>query len=213
MYDRHRAVFERFFEERWRRLEAARPGIRRLLDVGCGYGFFLAHVAPRGVALRGIEIAPEVAAYARERFGLAVSETPIEAYDTDERFDAIVMCDVLEHLIDPMAALERCRDLLAPGGILFLQVPNLVGLRIPLGHGWGLPHHIWQFGPRSLSRLVVGSGLVPEHWHTGVLGVIGVHERGGPRWRDRLVWAVARRLKRGNRLMLLARKPEGVEPT
>lgn len=211
MFDRHRAVFEGFFEERWRRLNAARPGIRRLLDVGCGYGLFLAHVAARGVIVRGIEIDQGVAGYARERFGLSVSETPVEAYATDERFDCVVMCDVLEHLADPKAALERCGELLAPGGILFLQVPNLVGFRIPLGHGWGLPHHIWQFGPHSLSRLVERSGLRPEAWHTGVLGVIGVYERGGPSWRDRLAWAAARRLKLGNRLMLIARKPDDAE--
>ncbi len=211
VFDRHRAAFEAVFEERWQRLNAARPDIRRVLDIGCGHGFFLAHVAPRGAMVRGIEIDPAVAGSARERFGLAVSESPIESYATDERFDAIVMCDVLGQLADPKAALERCEELLVPGGVLLIEVPNLVGLKLPFGQSWGLPHHIWQFGPRSLSRLVAASGLQPEGWSTGVLGAVSVLDRGGPSWRDRLAWAAARRLNFGNRLMLIARKLEDAD--
>lgn len=180
MLDNHRAVFESLYDERWAMLKAARPKILRLHDIGCSYGFFLAHIAPHGVIVQGVEIDPESAGYARERFGLAVSEAPVESFRTDTRFDCIVMCDVLNYLADPKSALERCATLLAPGGILFPQVPNLVGFRIPMGHDWGLPHHIWQFGPRSLSRLVEICGLKPEAWSTGVLGVIEIYERGGP---------------------------------
>src|SRR5581483_5354748 len=131
---------------------------------------------------------------------LAVEETRIEDFRPDVRFDAVVMCDVLEHLADPRGALERCRDLLAPGGVLFVQVPNLVGFHLPPSHGWGLPHHLWQFGPRSLALLATAAGLRPQRWYTGVLGVIGVYERGGPALADRVLWWAARRLRVGNRL-------------
>ncbi len=212
MFERHRTVFESAFEEIFAMLNTARPKIARLLDIGCGHGFFLAHVAARGVAVQGLEIDSEVAGYARERFGLAVSEAPIESFSAKTQFDGIVMCDVLQHLADPKSAIERCADLLVPGGILFLQVPNLVGFRLPMGHDWGLPHHIWQFGPRTLSRLVEAGGLKPEAWSTGVLDMVEIYERGGPTWLDRIIWAAARRLKLGNQLMMIARKPDEAGP-
>jgi len=207
LYDRYQTVFEGFFSERWNRLRAAHQDIRSLLDIGCGYGFFLRHVQADVAAAEGIEIDGTAAAYARQRFGLAISIKPIERYTTPEPLDCLVMCDVLEHLREPDVVLRRCRDMLAPGGILFLQVPNYVGFRLPRGHSWGLPHHIWQFNPKSLRRLVESCGLLPENCYTGVLGVIGAYERGGPTLRERLVWFVARKLGLGNRLMLIARKP------
>lgn len=168
---------------------------------------FLQHLAGRGLRLEGIEIDSAVADHARQQFGLNISETPIEEYSTSETFDCIVMCDVLEHLDDPKGALERCRRLLSPGGVMLVQVPNLVGLRFPLGHTWGLPHHIWQFGPRNLASLMQASGMEVARWYTGSLGVIGVYERGGPKLRNRLAWAVARHLRLGNRLIMIARNP------
>lgn len=45
-------------------------------------------------------------------------------------FDTILCLDVLEHLVDPWAAVSRCRDLLAQGGILIVSVPNLRHWRV-----------------------------------------------------------------------------------
>ena len=208
LYDRYQNIFEGFFTERWSRLSGVHKNIRSLLDVGCGYGFLLHHVQQEVASVAGIEIDSAAAEYARKRFGLTISETPIESFDPVEPLDCMVMCDVLEHLQAPDAVLRKCRDMLAPGGILFLQVPNHVGFRLPRGHSWGLPHHIWQFNPKSLRRLVKSCGLVPEDCYTGVLGVIGAYERGGPTSRERLEWFAARKLGIGNWLMLIAKKPE-----
>ncbi len=207
LYDRYQSVFESYFDERWRRLRAAHGNIRSLLDIGCGYGFFLRHVDSRVPRVSGVEIDGEAAGYAHRRFDLSVTQMPIEHFVSTERYDCMVMCDVLEHLSAPDAVLRKCRDMLAPGGIIFLQVPNHVGFRLPRGHSWGLPHHIWQFNPRSLARLVDACGLIPEECYTGVLGVIGAYERGGPSMREKIEWYMARKLGVGNRLMLIARKP------
>ncbi|MBT3628186.1 MAG: class I SAM-dependent methyltransferase [Rhodospirillaceae bacterium] len=207
LYDRYQSVFESFFAERWNRLREAHSDIRSLLDIGCGYGFFLRHVKSVVPTVSGVEIDLEAAQYARRRFDLPVSHMPIERYDSKAPLDCMVMCDVLEHLHKPDYALRRCRDMLAPGGIVFLQVPNHVGFRLPRGHSWGLPHHIWQFNPKSLRRLVESCGLIPEDHYTGVLGVIGAYERGGPTMRERVEWLLARKLGLGNRLMMIARKP------
>ncbi|MEO5334325.1 MAG: class I SAM-dependent methyltransferase [Magnetococcus sp. YQC-5] len=205
-FAKYQEIFYSFFAQRWGWLQEAKPDIRTLLDVGCGYGFFLEYLKNRVEVVHGLELDSKVATYAREHFGLNVESCRIEAFQPDVMFDCIVMCDVLEHVTDPVMVLKRCRDLLSPGGVLFLQVPNLIGFKLPWGHSWGLPHHIWQFGPKNLNRLVAQCGLTPFQWHTGVLGVIGVHERGGPSWRDKLIWSVANKLRLGNRLMVVAIK-------
>jgi len=205
-FDKYDFVFERFFEQRWQTLHAAFPKLRSLLDVGCGYGFFLDYVKDRVPTLKGLELDPKVAAYAQNARGLDVSSIPIENYDAPAPFDCITMCDVLEHLRDPVMVLNHCRSTLSDEGIIYIQAPNLVGFRLPTGHGWGLPHHIWQFGPSSLCALLEKTGFEVLGWSTGVLGVIGAYENGGPTIAQRLVWSLAQTLKIGNRLAMVARK-------
>jgi hypothetical protein len=70
---------------------------------------------------------------------------------------------VLEPVPDPLETLERVRELLAPDGILCLEVPNAQSTIARLrGGGWpllGLPEHVSQFGPASLRALVERAGL------------------------------------------------------
>lgn len=205
-FDRHRDVFDKFFSERWQSLCRARPAPQSLLDVGCGYGFFLNFIKDRVPRVQGLELDATVGAHAHELFGLDVMATRIEDFEPSEPFECITMCDVLEHLVDPAGVLEHCRDCLTPDGVIYVQVPNLVGFRLPPGHGWGLPHHLWQFGPKNLQRLFEKCGFEVLGWETGVLGVIGVYENGGPSLKTSLMWTVARKLKIGNRLAMIARK-------
>lgn len=205
-FKKHRSVFEHFFDERWRVIQRVNPHVDKLLDVGCGYGFFLAHMKNRISQADGLELDDQVAAFAREQYGLRVDTCTIEAFDSAQRYDCIVMCDVLEHLLEPANVLKRCHALLQPGGVLFVQVPNLVGLKLPLGHTWGLPHHLWQFGSGNLRTLVEKSGFSVATWYTGVMGVIGAMERGGPTPLEKITWQLARTFRLGNRLIVVAQK-------
>lgn len=205
-YEKHRPVFEKFFSERYAELASRKGRPNSLLDVGCGYGFFLDYVKEKIPRLTGLELDPKVAAYARDRLHVDARECRIENFVPEEPFDCITMCDVLEHVAEPHDVLEQCRDLLVGDGIIYIQVPNLVGFKLPLGHGWGLPHHLWQFGPRSLRALMEKSGFEVLNWETGVLGVIGVYERGKPPLSTELVWWSARTFKIGNRLAMIGRR-------
>lgn len=110
---------------------APKPG--RLLDVGCGAGAFLAEAETAGWAVEGIEVDPRLARIARAR-SFAVREEPLEALtDDSERYDAITMWDVIEHVNDPRETIAAAYRLLAPGGVLLIDTPNRDGVLYRLG--------------------------------------------------------------------------------
>ena len=73
----------------------------------------------------GLEVAPSVAATVRERLGLDVHVTTIERAQLPRGgYAAVTFLNVLDQLSDPLAALRRAHELLAPGGALYARVPN-----------------------------------------------------------------------------------------
>src|SRR3954449_12398930 len=141
----------------------------RLLDVGCGQGLLLDEARRRGYDVVGLELSREAADYARETLGLDVREWPLEAFgagtngDSPGTFDAIVLADVIEHLDDPVAAIELCARLLRPGGVLCVVTPDPSSLtaRVAGARWWGyLPAHTFLLPRRTLRELITASGLV-----------------------------------------------------
>ncbi len=205
LYDRHREVFDGFAAQRLERLRDAVPALRSVLDAGCGYGFFANYVRQAGVRVAGMDIVEECVDYARSTFGLDVTWCEFGLYETANRFDAIVACDVLEHVDDPASFLTKCRKLLNDGGVVYLQVPNVVVGTIPAGGSYNWPFHVWQFTPETLRKLLENNGYEIVNWWTGVMGVIGVYESGGPTPEDLALWRHAEDHRCGNRLQMLAR--------
>jgi SAM-dependent methyltransferase len=144
------------------RLGAAPVG-GRLLEVGCGHGLLLDEARRRGWTVRGLDLSRSAAAHARDALGLDVAEIPVEDPILDaERFDAVVLVDVVEHLDDPVATLRRCRALLAPGGALLVVTPDpsSATARLAGPRWWGfLPAHTCLIPRAELRRLVAGLGL------------------------------------------------------
>lgn len=141
----------------------APPGQRRLLDLGCWVGFLLSEAASRGWRAEGVEPSEFASAYARDRLGLDVQTADLLEAEVDEAaFGAIVMGDVIEHLTDPAAALRRCRELLAPRGVLALILPDAGSpLARAMGSRWWsvIPTHVQYFTRRSLARLLDREGF------------------------------------------------------
>lgn len=146
---------------RLRALGGVPPG--RLLDVGCGKGWFLAAARDAGWQVVGVEFAPAAAASASLAHGVEVIPGDFLEVPLDGVFDAITMWHVLEHLPDPAAAIARAAEVLAPGGRLLVSVPNIDSLQARLGgEHWfhmDLPRHLFHFGPRSLSAIAERGGL------------------------------------------------------
>lgn len=99
----------------------------RVLDLGCGAGVVAASLRPRGAShLTGIEIVPAAAAEARTRLDEVICGDALSALTDlpDASFDLLLAYDVLEHLVDPAAALRQLHRLAAPGALLHVSVPN-----------------------------------------------------------------------------------------
>lgn len=152
-----RAVLERI--ERHRRP----PG--RLLDLGCWVGFLLSEATARGWETHGVEPSEFASAWARERLGLDVETSGLFEAELDRgTWDAIVMGDVIEHLLDPGAALARCAELLRPGGVVALILPDSGSpLARAMGRRWWsvIPTHVQYFTRDSIELLLRRSGLTP----------------------------------------------------
>jgi len=140
----------------------------RVLDVGAGYGFFLAALEKASYEASGIEVSPHAVEQARQRTrGEVVEQGAEEPFPfPDGRFDAVTLLDVIEHLKDYAATLESCRRVLKPGGKLFVITLNAHSLARPLlGKRWAWyqdPTHVHMFTPRMLREGLVQAGLEVE---------------------------------------------------
>lgn len=136
--------------------------VGRLLDLGCWVGFLLDEAADRGWRTTGIEPSEFASGYARDRLGLDVRTG--ELFDTElatGAFDAVVLGDVIEHLPDPGAALDRIAAALAPAGILAMALPD-AGSRLAraMGRRWWsvIPTHVHYFTRASIGTLLEARG-------------------------------------------------------
>jgi len=101
-----------------------------VLDVGCGPGVVSLSLAPYAKSVVGIDPSGEAIEQARDeakKRGMAnVSFVQISAYDLEpsQLYDVVILSDVLEHVPDKRLLLEKCLNVMAPGGVLYLNTPN-----------------------------------------------------------------------------------------
>ena len=144
-------------------LIGAQVATGRLLDVGCGHGLLLDEARSRGYETVGLELSRSAARRAREALGLDVHEQPVESFVDLDGFDVVVLADVIEHLDDPVAAVDRCAGLLRPGGVLCVVTPDpsSVTARIAGRRWWGfVPAHTCLLPRATLRELLCARGLV-----------------------------------------------------
>ena len=161
----------------------------RLLDVGCGHGLLLDEAKAMGYETLGLELSSANAAHARDELGLDVREVGLEDFADPDGFDVVVLADVIEHLADPKSAIDQCRELLAPGGLLCVVTPDPSSLtaRIAGRRWWGfVPAHTFLLPRLTLSELLSATGLVVSE-NTDLVRsfafsywVEGLADRGGP---------------------------------
>jgi len=138
------------------------PG--RVLEVGCGSGHFLAQAAAAGWRALGIDFDEAAVAAARAIPGVDAQVMDMHDPALDgERFDAIALNNVIEHLPDPDRVFARCHELLAPGGRVVMVTPNIEAqCHKAYGEMWrGLevPRHIYIFSAKALRKFAADAGF------------------------------------------------------
>ncbi|MCA0454664.1 MAG: methyltransferase domain-containing protein [Chloroflexi bacterium] len=149
-----------------------RPG--KLLDVGCAAGFFLDEARKQGWNVSGLDVSSFAVGYAAEHFGLDVRQGSLTELDfTDGSFDAVSMWDVIEHVPDPKAYIQRAAELLRSGGVIVLATPDVGSIPARLtGKRWVgyklSEEHVYYFSIPTLSRMLNEAGFdVLDARHVG----------------------------------------------
>ncbi len=140
-------------------------------EVGCGVGIFLAHLEKRGLRAVGIDLSQKAVEIAGKRFkdgNISVRNQGI--YDLKEKFDALFMFEVLEHIKDDRVFLKHISDnLLKESGRLFISVPARQKLFSKADLYCG---HLRRYEKKDLAQELTDAGLKPLiFWSFGLLPI------------------------------------------
>jgi 2-polyprenyl-3-methyl-5-hydroxy-6-metoxy-1,4-benzoquinol methylase len=109
-------------------------GSGRLLDIGCGTGYFLKFAQDRGWQVEGVEIS-KCAVQHTQRLGLKVKNMRLEeAHYPDSYFSAVTQLGLIEHVESPHFLLKETNRIMKPRGVLVIFTPNAGSLFHRLAH-------------------------------------------------------------------------------
>jgi 2-polyprenyl-3-methyl-5-hydroxy-6-metoxy-1,4-benzoquinol methylase len=167
------SIIERFLQELPMKIFNANDALKHLhefisnpgtiLDVGCFCGVFLNTAKHAGWQCYGIEPLVMPAIYARGYYNLTVkTDTLREDIYPSEFFDTVTSFQVFEHLINPDHEIRLIRNLLKPGGLLMIEVPNIDTFMVKLlgkKHRHFVQDHVSFFSTKTLSLLLGQHGF------------------------------------------------------
>jgi len=199
-------------------------GGKRLLEIGCGRGDMVAWLSGLGWSAEGVDTDPAAIRVAREN-GRNVRLGRMEDEEgAPERFDAVVMSHLIEHVPDPRRLLRGALRVLKPGGALSIVTPNTRSLgHRRFGPTWfhlDPPRHLNLFHPALLRRLAEDAGFREARVSTVIrdansvfaasraIAATGRCSMGPPRGLPRALWAKALQLREWRELR---RDPEAGE--
>lgn len=143
-----------------------------LLEVGCNTGFFVKVAKDLGWYPVGVEISRTMAELAHRQFQVETIAGDWVVQNFGEPFDAIYCSHVIEHIPDPSSWMRRFRDVMKPGAVLCLSVPNMnsidrrfkrtlkrLGLKKDKWHPWRTPDHLYEPCEKSMKRFFEKEGF------------------------------------------------------
>jgi SAM-dependent methyltransferase len=140
----------------------------RLLEVGAHVGLFLSEAAERGWKATGVEPSGWAVAEGTTRLGVALRQGTVETLRVKtDSVDALVLLDVLEHLVDPVGALRRLKPVLASGGMLVISTINISGMHARVSSKrwpWFTRAHMHYPGPVQLTLMLRRAGFEMVRW-------------------------------------------------
>ncbi len=174
-YDRHHVLDNRLTLEWYPQRVVALANAGSMLELGLGHGYSTEYFANAFSNYTVVEGSLEIIKRFQDRYPVSnvnIVHGFFESFETDIRFDVIGMGFVLEHVDDPAQILRHFSKMLAPGGAIFIAVPNAESLHRRIGHAAGLLPDMQalsqadlEFGHKryftydSLCQLVEGEGL------------------------------------------------------
>lgn len=146
-------------------------GRKHVLDFGCGTGYLMDHLLAADHRVTGLDFSPETVGGLQQRLvgrsGFEGAFLPGELVNKGRRFDAVVCCEVVEHLYDEEleSALSLIQEVCEPGAIVFFTTPNNEDLSAgevycPVSnvvfHRW---QHVRSWTPESLTERLTQHGF------------------------------------------------------
>lgn len=138
----------------------------KVLDIGCGYGYFLKVAQDYGLSVFGIDLSPDSVNEANKWLGVKTIDNKniFDAQYPDNYFDLITIFQTLEHVGEPGKFLEETKRILKPGGLVILSTPDAGGLQVRLMQSswfsYRHPDHLYFYNYSNLSFLLNRSGFV-----------------------------------------------------
>lgn len=149
---------------------------REFLDIGCGSGQNLHIMSRFGWNCTGIEISEEAVSIIK-RNGFAAKCGGIDALTDVDKYSAVRLWHVLEHLPEVNEGLERISNAMKVGGELYLAVPNYKSIYRMLFNsfwiGFDAPRHTCVFSPKSIKKILTSHGFeVTDIKHSSTGGFV-----------------------------------------
>ncbi|MGQ9846694.1 MAG: class I SAM-dependent methyltransferase [Bacteroidales bacterium] len=138
-------------------------GNKRVLDVGCGWGRLLDYFKILGWETFGVEPGISASERARKKGHTIYTGELLNTKFPSNYFSAVIFCHSLEHIHNPMEVLEETHRILAPHGLLVIEVPNFRSADASFwGSTWNhldVPYHLYHWTPQSLKEALLKSGF------------------------------------------------------
>lgn len=131
-----------------------------VLDIGCGVGGILVPFVRAGFRCKGIDTPSFYTKVGKSKLGIDIDQVFLDDFNTEEKFDIIILNHTLEHFLDPIRQLKKIRMLLKDKGILYIEVPN-----IEKPYEWAsfqyffMLGHVFYYSPTTLKILLNKSGF------------------------------------------------------
>ena len=134
----------------------------KVLEVGSGWGTLLRVIKDRyHCEVEGVEPSELATQVSQKHYGIKTNNETLTQYLEKAgggKFDVIIMHHVLEHFLDPGKILHRLAQLLNPGGVFYIAVPNVKTPDEPLDRFFRM-EHCFYFSPLTLSLFLKKEGL------------------------------------------------------
>jgi SAM-dependent methyltransferase len=134
----------------------------KLLDVGAGLGVFPYVVKNAGWQCTAIDPDARAVAHLRERVGVEALAADFMTFKGTDKYDIVTFNKVLEHVVDPVAMLRHAASFLAPGGFVYVELPDgEMAARVGAGREEFFIEHLHVFSFVSMAMLAERAGFTP----------------------------------------------------